>query len=59
MAIVDNASKVVGKVYSRKRLADMTSINCYKIVFSIISVCLAGIFIGLIYLAILEDILIL
>ena len=54
-AICDAASKVVGRVYSKKRLADTAQIDNYKILLSVISVLLTGIYLGLIYLAIVQD----
>lgn len=51
-AVVDSASKVVAKVYSRKRLADTAGIDNYKFWISFISFMLAILFLGMIYVAI-------
>jgi hypothetical protein len=50
--IVDNASKVVAKVYSKKRLADTADIGYYKLLLSFVAVVLAILFLALIYIGI-------
>lgn len=50
--IVDGASKVVAKVYSKKRLADTAGISNYITWLSLLAVVLAILFLAMIYVAI-------
>ena len=52
---MDVASKVVAKVYSKKRLADTAGIESYKVILCAISFVLALLFMGIIYVAIDMD----
>ena len=54
--IVDQASKVVAKVYSKKRLADTAEIDGYKTLLSIIAFLLGMAFMVMIYVAIDQQI---
>ena len=58
-AVVDQASKVVAKVYSKKRLADTAGIDNYKFWLSTLSFLLALLFLGMIYVAIDYELLLL
>jgi hypothetical protein len=52
LKIVDQASKEVAKVYSKKRLADTADIDSYKLWFSFLAFMLALLFLGMIYVGI-------
>lgn len=55
---MDKASKVVAKVYSKKRLADTAGIESYKVWLSFIAILLAVLFLSMIYMAVdLENLL--
>ena len=54
--IVDQASKVVAKVYSKKRLADTAVIDGYKTLLSTIAFLLGMAFMAMIYIAIDQQI---
>ena len=54
-SVLDAASKVVARVYSRKRLADTAGIEQYKIYLLSASMVLALLFMMMIYFAILYD----
>lgn len=55
LKIIDMSSKVVAKVYSKKRLAENAGIDRFKIILSFIAMALATIFLCTIYLGILID----
>jgi len=55
LTVIDAASKVVARVYSKKRLSDTAGIDSYKVILLSIAMLLAISFLVVIYLAIYYD----
>jgi hypothetical protein len=54
-SVIDNAAKVVAKIYSKKRIADNSGIDSFKIIIFVIVAILAGVFLGMIFYAVEND----